>query len=399
MTTNYGYDAIYELLSATQGSAAKESYNYDPVGNRLSSLGVNPYSYNVSNELTSTAGGSYIYDNNGNTLTDPSGKTYTWDFENRLKQVTLPGSRGTVAFKYDPFGRRILKSSSSGTSVYAYDGANVIEETDANGTVVARYAQGMGIDEPLAMLRGGATSFYNADGLGSITSLANGAGTLAQTYTYDSFGKQMASSGSLTNPFQYTGREFDPETGLYYYRARYYNPSIGRFISEDPIGLWGGVNFYGYTRNNPLRYRDPFGLITRLITTYDSGFGSHSALQISNKNGDWLYDPGGSYKNGERGEDGTFEGKDAGLRQYIDYQRSTGSDVSITTLRTTQQEEDAIQRRAEDQGDPGPFFCASATSYAVGGTCGVGSSVFPGNLRKDAERSTCTSRHGASGSW
>jgi len=108
------------------------------------------------------------------------------------------GSGGTVSFKYDPFGRRIYKSSSSGTSIFTYDGDNLIEETNSSGGVVARYSQTTEVDEPLAMLRSGATSYYHADGLGSVTSLSNGAGALAQTYTFDSFGKQTASSGSLT---------------------------------------------------------------------------------------------------------------------------------------------------------------------------------------------------------
>jgi RHS repeat-associated protein len=141
----------------------------------------------------------------------------------------------TVSFKYDPFGRRIYKSSSSGTSIYAYDGDNLVEETNSSGTAVARYSQGPNIDEPLAMLRGAITSYYHADGLGSVTSLSNPSGVSAQTYGYDSFGKQTSSSGSLTNPFQYTGRESDTETGLYYYRARYYDPAAGRFLGEDPL--------------------------------------------------------------------------------------------------------------------------------------------------------------------
>src|SRR5712691_4688748 len=126
---------------------------------------------------------------------------------------------------------RIYRSSSSGTSVFAYDGDNLIEETNSSGAAVARYAQTQNIYEPLAMLRSGATSYYHADGLGSVTSLSNSAGALAQTYAYDSFGKQTSSSGSLTNPFQYTARESDTETGLYYYRARYYDQVGGRFIS------------------------------------------------------------------------------------------------------------------------------------------------------------------------
>jgi len=100
---------------------------------------------------------------------------------------------------------------------------------------VARYSQGLNIDEPLAMLRSGATSYYHADGLGSVTSLSSAAGSIANTYTYDSFGKLTNSTGSLVNPFRYTARESDTETGLYYYRGRYYDRSIGRFVNEDPI--------------------------------------------------------------------------------------------------------------------------------------------------------------------
>jgi RHS repeat-associated protein len=203
------------------------------------------------------------YDNNGNTLTKVTGSnttSYTWDFENRLTSVTLPGSGGTVSFKYDAFGRRIYKSSSSATSIYAYDGDDLIEEVNSSGGVVARYSLGPAVDEPLAMLRSSTTSYFHADGIGSTTSLSNTAGSLAQTYTYDSFGKLTASSGSLTNPFQYTGRESDSETSLYSYRARYFDPQVGRFLSEDPVGFWGGANFYAYVKNNPVKYTDMFGL-------------------------------------------------------------------------------------------------------------------------------------------
>jgi len=119
------------------------------------------------------------FDANGNTIvkTDSTGSTsYTWDYENRLTSVILPGSGGTVSFKYDPFGRRVYKSSSSGTSIYLYDGYNLVEETNSSGAAVARYSDGENVDEPLAMLRGGATSFYNTDALGSITSLTNSSG-------------------------------------------------------------------------------------------------------------------------------------------------------------------------------------------------------------------------------
>ena len=97
ITEGYTYDPLYQLTQVVQGTTTTESYGYDLVGNRLSSLGVSPYNYNSSNEVTSTPSGSYTYDNNGNTLTDPSGKSYTWDFENRLTQVVVPGT-GTVTF-------------------------------------------------------------------------------------------------------------------------------------------------------------------------------------------------------------------------------------------------------------------------------------------------------------
>ena len=90
-------------------------------------------------------------------------------------------------------------------------------------------------------------------------STCRAAGVLAQSYTYDSFGKQTASSGSLTNPFQYTARESDPETGLYYYRARYYDPTTGRFLNEDPTGFKGGINLYGCVGNDPINKTDPDG--------------------------------------------------------------------------------------------------------------------------------------------
>jgi RHS repeat-associated protein len=178
----------------------------------------------------------------------------------RENLTSITDAKGhTTTFKYDPFGRRIYKSSSAGTSIFAYDGDNLIEEVNASGAVVARYTQGQNIDEPLAMSRSGVTSYYEADGLGSVTSLTSGSGALAQTYTFDSFGKQIASNGSLTNPFQYTAREFDTETGLYYHRARYYDAAIGRFLSEDPVRFAASPNFYSYVRNSSPNYGDESG--------------------------------------------------------------------------------------------------------------------------------------------
>jgi len=125
--------------------------------------------------------------------------------------------------------------------------------------MVARYAQGQNIDEILAMQRGSTTSYYEADGVNSITSLSNTSGALAQNYTYDSFGNTIGSSGSLTNFFRYTGREFDTETNLYDYRARYYDSSTGRFLNPDPLWPYGGINGFVYALNDPVLWIDPFG--------------------------------------------------------------------------------------------------------------------------------------------
>ncbi len=259
----YTYDNIYQLLTAKQGATTKESYTYDLVGNRLSSLGVSPYTYNSSNELMTLPSGSYTYDKNGNTLTKPDGTQYTWDLNNELTQVVLPGSGGTVNFKYDPFGRRIQKAFTQGTTTtttnYLYDGSDVLEELDAAGNVTARYNRGPWFDEPLSILQSGIVSYYEADGLGSISSVS-GSGSLTDTYTYDSYGKTMTLTGTTVNPYRYTGRELDAETGLYYYRARYYDTTTGRFLNEDPVRFAAGINFYDYVSNAPTGWVDGTGL-------------------------------------------------------------------------------------------------------------------------------------------
>jgi RHS repeat-associated protein len=282
VTSSYTYDAIYQLTQVTQAANTTESYSYDAAGNRTASLGVSPYTVNSSNELTAIPGVTYTYDRNGNTLTkvvSGATTTYAWDYENRLTSVTLPNSGGTVTFKYDPFGRRIEKISPTTTSVFAYDGDNLVETVNASGAEVASYAQGDNIDEPLAMDRSGTVDYYEQDGIGSVTSLTNAAGALAQTYTFDSFGNTTNSSGSLTNFFRYTGREFDTETGLYFDRARYLDPSTGRFLSEDPLEFGGEFNFYRYVENNPVLLIDPFGTSSLVFNR------ANGTLTLLDKNG------------------------------------------------------------------------------------------------------------------
>ncbi|HZQ21904.1 MAG TPA: RHS repeat-associated core domain-containing protein [Terriglobales bacterium] len=186
-----------------------------------------------------------------------------------------------------------------GNGSFTYDAPNLLEEVDSSGNVLARYTQSGLIDEPLSELRSGTTSYYEQDGINAVSSLSNSAGALANTYTYDSFGKLTASSGTLANPFQYTSREFDPETGLLNYRARYYDATTGRFLSEDPVHFnGGGVNFYEYVYNRPTTLVDPTGLAAqckncrivvrcRGIESYHLGLAGfqHCDAQVVDENG------------------------------------------------------------------------------------------------------------------
>ncbi|HPD56938.1 MAG TPA: phospholipase A2 [Smithellaceae bacterium] len=137
---------------------------------------------------------------------------------------------------------------------------NIIAEYDENNRLIASYIHGPNIDEPLSAEIRRDWIYYHADGLGSITALTSHMGNIVQKYEYDSFGNMSLKPHFIKQPFTYTGREFDQETGLYYYRARYYDAKVGRFITRDPIGLRGGINFYIYTKNNPINFTDPSGL-------------------------------------------------------------------------------------------------------------------------------------------
>jgi len=167
-------------------------------------------------------------------------------------------------FNNDLSGRRVLTAGPLGTTNYLYDGANVVEEIDNTGSLLGRYAYPLALDEPVAEVRSGSTAFYNADGLGSITSLTTPSGTITATYSYDAFGTPMTSTGSIANPYRYAGREFDAETSTYYNRARYYDETAGRFTSEDPVRFSGGLNFYAYVRNDPVSFVDPMGLCSQI---------------------------------------------------------------------------------------------------------------------------------------
>jgi RHS repeat-associated protein len=294
-------------------------------------------------------------DANGNTLSDPSGKSYTWDFENRLVQAVVPGTNGgTTMFKYDPFGRRIQKSGPIGTTNYLYDGPNLLEEVDGSGNVLARYTEGTSTeDEPLSELRSGTTSYYEQDALGSVSSVSNSAGALANTYTYDSSGKRTASTGSITNPLRYTGREFDSETGLYYNRARYYDPSSGRFLSEDPIRINGGIDYYVYVLNDPVDNDDPDGLRTevccRPLHSFPGRLGyNHCYVLITSDDNPWNFHTYGLH----REDDNTGVLFPGGARPVMDSKSDVGGTCSSVQDATPCKERSFVERAMSDTNCP-----------------------------------------------
>ena len=270
-THNYNYDELYRLETVTHPSGnPDEFFNYDDVGNREDSHLSTSYTTDELNRLTEDDSYLYGYDDDGNLESKEDKATgeityYYFDAENKLigvdKYDSTPTLISSSSYAYDGFGRRVKKDVDGTVKYYIYDMEDIRFETDETGTsITAEYTHGSGIDEPLAMRRNGANYYYHVNGLGAITALTDSNKAIVQNYIYDSFGQIISQSGSIQNPYTFTGREYDEETGMYYYRARYYDPQTGRFISEDPIGFAGGdVNLYAYVGNNPVNFIDPDG--------------------------------------------------------------------------------------------------------------------------------------------
>ena len=273
---NFGYDPLDRLTSVSHPLlATPQAFAYDAVGNRTTGGSV----VNAGNQLTADATHAYQYDDNGNltrkTLLATGNFTqYTYDAENRLTKVEEfaagnPTAFATSTYRYDGLGRRIEKVANGQTKRYIYDGEDILLEYDGANVLQARYTHGPGIDEPMAVTKGGSTFFYHQDGLGSVTELTDSAGATAKSYSYDAYGNIVDQTGTLEQPFTYTGREFDSESGLMYYRARTYDPTTGRFLQEDPIGFRGGdINLYRYVRSNPTNRMDPSGTIDDACSHY-----------------------------------------------------------------------------------------------------------------------------------
>jgi RHS repeat-associated protein len=287
--TTYEYDNIYRLILTP--FLPNNPDNYDEVGNRKLGPGAKDgdYLHEADNRMTHGRKYGYIYNNAGNqtdrtqagvNVSDKSWRQ-NWNDDNQLESVVkAKGSESrTVTFKYDPFGRRIEKqlvATLDGTPAttrtsnweYFYDDDNIVLEiysvTDQSGTTEEKtyYSHGPSVDEHLALERGGQFYYYHADGLGSVTTITDSNRNVVQSYEYDTFGLVKPST-SFRNGYTYTGREWDKETGLYYYRARYYDPMDGRFISVDPVPLKNRtqdqMNSYSYAANNPINFTDPNG--------------------------------------------------------------------------------------------------------------------------------------------
>jgi len=275
LTLSWGSISQLASLTYTQGATilGTLTYAYDDAGNRTTVGGTwartglpqpqSTFVYNAANQLTKLNGARIASDGNGNLLDSrKQGQTlfdYTWNARNQL--VGLSESGVSASFAYDGLGRRMSKTVNGTMTEFLYDGLNPVQEL-AGGSPVANLLTGLGIDEFVSRTEGGSPSTLLTDALGSTVALSNGTGTIQTEYTYEPFGAVTTSGTSSPNTYQFTGRESDG-TGLMYYRARYYSPSLQRFISEDPVGFLGGDdNLYAYVFNSPLKGGDPLGLWT-----------------------------------------------------------------------------------------------------------------------------------------
>ncbi len=271
VTAQYAYDAAghvtgitYQLGGTTLGSL---SYSYNADGKITQKGGsfaatnlpnaFSSASYNANNQLTVRGATSYTFDLNSNLKTDGV-NTYNWDERNQLNSIT---GGTTASFAYDALQRRISKSVGGLSTSLLYDQNQVIEEL-AGGAPVANLLTGLAVDEVYSRTDAAGARYLLADLSGSTAALTDSTGAVQTQYTYDPFGNTTSTGAISANPIQYAGREND-STGLYFLRARYLSPGLGRFISEDPQGFGGGVNVYAYAGNDPIDFTDPFGLRRR----------------------------------------------------------------------------------------------------------------------------------------
>jgi RHS repeat-associated protein len=272
--TAYGYDNADRLiqLNHTAGSQTLAGYQYtlDANGNRTQAVVTEPqlpeklinasqtYNYNTSkNRLTNAGTAVLTYDNEGQLKTQDS-TNYAFDYAHRLI------SQGNQNYVYDGVGNRIKATRNSTVTKYIYDAAgNLLAETDQNNAITRYYIYGKGLTA-MVDAQTGQLYVYHFDGTGHTVALTDASQQIQNTYAYDPYGKLMAQTETIAQPFKYAGQVGIQAEGnnLYYMRARYYDANLGRFIREDPIGHNGGLNLYAYVGGNPIMLVDPSGLLS-----------------------------------------------------------------------------------------------------------------------------------------
>jgi RHS repeat-associated protein len=285
VSRQFGYDNIDQVKSVSGSNS--ESYDYDKNGNRTNA----GYEHVAQNRLTSDGIYSYDYDDEGNRTKRTeiaTGKVdeYTWDYRNRLVSVVSKDKFGAVlqavAYEYDVNDLRVKKTVNGVVENYYLDGDNIAFVTDGVGNETFHYMYGLEADQVLAQDSSTGMVWSLAGRLGSIDVLIDGSGAIVDQRTYDSFGNTLSQlDPNVKFRFGYTGRESDPETGLYYYRARYFDPNVGRFISTDPIGFEAGdANLYRYVNNSSTLATDPTGKWINFAVGAAIGFGVELGIQL-----------------------------------------------------------------------------------------------------------------------
>ncbi len=256
------YDKLNRLTDATSHYGDID-YAYDTIGNRTRETNntvAETYSYKMnSHQLTQKGTTTYTHAANGN-MTDNSRHTFTYGDNNRLKHISVSGSTiATHTYTYNGRGERVKKSGNS-TTYYHYDpSGQLIAETDTLGNTQVEYIY---IDsQPAAIVRNGTLHYIHPDHLGTPQKITNQTQATVWEATYTPFGKATITTSTITNNLRFPGQYYDQETNLHDNHFRYYDPTIGRYITSDPIGLIAGLNTYSYVNQNPVSYYDPTGLI------------------------------------------------------------------------------------------------------------------------------------------